>query len=70
MIVSVLAPNASIASSRCPSWTWASSACTAELIPLHGIRLRVMHKSEFTVRADKIVRDRTRDLAIVRMVLV
>lgn len=29
-----------------------------------------MHKSEFTVRADKIVRDRTRDLAIVRRVLV
>lgn len=42
----------------------------AELIPLHGIRLRVMHKSEFTVRADKIVRERTRDLAIVRRVLV
>ena len=29
-----------------------------------------MHKSEFTVRADKITRDRTRDLATVRRFLV
>lgn len=42
----------------------------AELIPLHGIRFLVMHKSEFTVRADKITRDRTRDLATVRRFLV
>lgn len=38
----------------------------AELIPAHGLRLVVIHKSEFEVRRDRIVRDRDRDTAVVR----
>lgn len=38
----------------------------AELIPAQGLRLVVIHKSEFEVRRDRIVRDRDRDIAIVR----
>lgn len=38
----------------------------AELIPVHGLRLVVIHKSEFEVRRDRIVRDRDRDTAVVR----
>lgn len=38
----------------------------AELIPAHGLRLVVIHKSEFEVRRDRIVRDHDRDVAIVR----
>jgi len=35
-------------------------------IPANGSRLVVIHKAEFTVRADKIVRARERDLVVVR----
>lgn len=38
----------------------------AALIPVHGLRLVVIHKAEFEVRRDRIVRDRTRDELIVR----
>ncbi|GAA5032670.1 hypothetical protein GCM10025738_15050 [Microbacterium fluvii] len=38
----------------------------AELIPAYGLRLVVIHKSEFEVRRDRIVRDRDRDIAVVR----
>jgi len=38
----------------------------AELIPAHGVRLVVIHKSEFEVRRDRIVRDHDRDVAVVR----
>lgn len=38
----------------------------AELIPAHGLRLVVIHKSEFEVRRDRIVRDHHRDVAVVR----
>lgn len=38
----------------------------AALIPAHGLRLVVIHKSEFEVRRDRIVRDIARDAAIVR----
>ncbi|MDL9978605.1 hypothetical protein [Microbacterium candidum] len=38
----------------------------AAILPQQGIRLIVIHKSEFTTRADKIVRDHERDIAIVR----
>lgn len=37
-----------------------------EILPQHGIHLVIIHKSEFTTRADKIVRDHKRDLAVVR----
>jgi hypothetical protein len=37
-----------------------------ELIPAHGLRLVVIHKSEFEVRRDRIVRDQARDEGIVR----
>lgn len=35
-------------------------------IPKRGLRLVVIEKSEFTVKSKRIVRDRTRDLAVVR----
>ena len=38
----------------------------AELIPAHGLRLVVIHKSEFEVRRDRIVRILDRDIAVVR----
>lgn len=38
----------------------------AELIPAHGLRLVVVHKSEFQVRRDRIVRDHDRDVEVVR----
>lgn len=38
----------------------------AVLIPARGLRLVVIHKSEFEVRRDRIVRDHDRDAAIVR----
>ena len=38
----------------------------AELIPAHRVRLVVIHKSEFEVRRDRIVRDHDRDVAVVR----
>lgn len=38
----------------------------AKLIPESGLRLVVIHKSEFITRRDKIVRDHDRDLAVVR----
>ncbi|WP_194397127.1 hypothetical protein [Microbacterium atlanticum] len=38
----------------------------AELIPAHGVRLVVIHKSEFEVRRDRIVRTPDRDTAVVR----
>lgn len=37
-----------------------------EAIPANGLRLVVIHKAEFTVRADKIVRVPERDLMAVR----
>lgn len=37
-----------------------------DILPQHGISLVVIHKSEFATRADKIVRDHERDLAVVR----
>ncbi|WP_241474152.1 hypothetical protein [Mycolicibacterium neoaurum] len=40
------------------------------LIPEHGLRLVVIEKSAFTVRARRIARDRTRDIAVVREHLV
>ena len=42
----------------------------AESLPHHGIRIVVIHKFEFTTRADKIVRNYERDLAVVRARLV
>lgn len=39
----------------------------ADLVPAHGLRLVVVHKSEFEVRRDRIVRDRDRDTAVVRL---
>lgn len=36
-----------------------------ELIPAHGMRLVVIHKAEFTVRGDQIVRSHDRDIVIV-----
>ena len=36
------------------------------LIPEHGLRLVVIEKTAFTVRARRIARDRTRDIAVVR----
>ncbi|MAP63521.1 MAG: hypothetical protein CMH34_07225 [Microbacterium sp.] len=38
----------------------------AELIPAHGLRLVVIHKREFQVRRDRIVRDHDRDVEVVR----
>ncbi|MFV1503262.1 hypothetical protein [Mycobacterium kansasii] len=35
-------------------------------IPDHGLRLVVIEKSAFTVKAKRITRDRARDLAVVR----
>ena len=37
-----------------------------QVIPQHGIRLIVIHKSEFKTKNDKIVREHDRDIAIVR----
>ena len=42
----------------------------AEILPQQGIRLVVIHKSEFTTKADRIVRDHERDIAVVRARLV
>lgn len=42
----------------------------AETLPQHGIRVVVIHKFEFTTRADKIVRDHERDLLVIRARLV
>ncbi|MBB3604178.1 hypothetical protein FHT40_003839 [Mycolicibacterium sp. BK556] len=36
------------------------------LVPEHGLRLVVIEKSAFTVSSRRIVRDRTRDIAVVR----
>jgi hypothetical protein len=41
-----------------------------EILPHHGIRLVVIHKSEFTTKAGRIVRDHERDIAVVRARLV
>lgn len=41
-----------------------------EILPQHGIRVVVIHKFEFTTRADKIVRDHEHDIAVVRARLV
>ncbi|HMN40420.1 MAG TPA: hypothetical protein PKE29_06205 [Phycisphaerales bacterium] len=41
-----------------------------EILPQHGIRVVVIHKSEFTTKADKIVRDHEHDIAVVRARLV
>ena len=41
----------------------------AGVIPQHGIRLVTIHKSEFVVRADKIVRDPAHDLDVIRRLL-
>ncbi len=38
----------------------------AELIPTQGLRLVIIHKSEFEVHRDRIVRDVDRDTALVR----
>jgi hypothetical protein len=38
----------------------------ADILPQQGIRLVVIHKSEFTTKADKVVRDHERDIAVVR----
>jgi hypothetical protein len=38
----------------------------ADILPQQGIRLVVIHKSEFTTKADKVVRDYERDIAVVR----
>jgi len=38
----------------------------ANLIPENGLRLAVIHKSEFVVHRDRIVRERERDLEVVR----
>lgn len=37
----------------------------AELIPAHGLRLVVIHKSEFEVRRDRVIRSLDRDTAVV-----
>jgi hypothetical protein len=37
----------------------------AALIPAHGLRLVVIHKSEFEVRRDRIVREHDRDKSVV-----
>jgi hypothetical protein len=42
----------------------------AEILPQQGIRLVVIHKSEFTTKTDRIVRDHERDIAVVRARLV
>lgn len=42
----------------------------AEILPQQGIRLVVIYKSEFTTKADKIVRDHEHDIAVVRALLV
>lgn len=42
----------------------------AELIPAHGLRLIVIHKAEFEVRRDRIIRNHGRDVAIVRQRLI
>jgi hypothetical protein len=42
----------------------------AELIPAQGLRLVVIHQSEFKARRDRIVRDHARDLAVVQSRLV
>lgn len=41
----------------------------AELIPVNGLRLVVIHKDQFTVRRKHIVPDAERDMDIVRRVL-
>jgi hypothetical protein len=41
----------------------------AELIPEHDIRLVIIDKAEFVVRSNRIVRDRERDLDVVRRFL-
>ncbi|GAA4284174.1 hypothetical protein GCM10022261_17050 [Brevibacterium daeguense] len=41
----------------------------ALLIPKHGLRLIVLDKSAFVVKSKRIVRDRERDLAVVRRIL-
>ncbi len=38
----------------------------SQMLPQHGIRLIVIHKSEFKTKSDKIVREHDRDIAIVR----
>ena len=40
------------------------------ILPQHDIRVVVIHKSEFTTKADKIVRDHERNIAVVRARLV
>jgi len=42
----------------------------AEILPQQRIRLVVIHKSEFTTKADRIVCDHDRDIAVVRARLV
>jgi len=42
----------------------------AEILPQQGIRLVVIHESEFTTKTDRIVRDHERDIAVVRARLV
>lgn len=37
-----------------------------DILPQQGIRLVVIDKSEFTTKADRIVRNHERDIAIVR----
>jgi hypothetical protein len=39
------------------------------VIPAHGLRLVVIEKSEFTLRSRRIVRDRSRDIDVVRRCL-
>jgi hypothetical protein len=38
-------------------------------LPLQGIRLIIIHKSEFLAKADKILHDHERDIVIVRVLL-
>ena len=38
----------------------------ADLIPARGLRLVVIHKSEFDVKRDRILRDHDRDVDVVR----
>lgn len=38
----------------------------SDMLPRQGLRLIVIHKSEFTTKADRIVRDHERDIAVVR----
>ncbi|MEX3652464.1 hypothetical protein ABFW14_23065 [Mycolicibacterium fortuitum] len=39
------------------------------VIPAHGLRLVVIKKSEFTLRSRRVVRDRARDVDVVRRCL-